>query len=372
MVAAAAVLGVAAVRDWTGGRWLVIHLFFAGGVVLAISGVSQMLTITWSASPAPSDRWTALQRWCIAIGAAGVGIGHHAGAVDAVVGAAAGLHLVGLVLLGVLLVRSIRRGVERRFDAAVAAYVAALAAGTVGVTMGAAMATGAANGLRDAHLTANLFGLVGLVVGGTMPYFVATVVRSKMSARATRPRLFSAVAWQAAMVTVAVAASLAELDALAAAALGGYALGIVAILAMVPTPTRRQLEWAGPRLVAVWAGGAWWTLATAATAVDVAAGSEVGDDPWLGVLAVAAFAQILWGSLAYLLPMLRGGGHQRLSEGFATTRSWVGLAAVNVAGVGLAGSWHVVAGVALALWVLDAAWRAVRVGVRRAERAAAV
>ena len=34
-------------------------------------------------------------------------------------------------------------------------------------------------------------------------------------------------------------------------------------------------------------------------------------------------------------PRLRGGGHQRLSEGFRTTRSWLGLIAANLAAVGL-------------------------------------
>ncbi len=368
MAASATVAALALARDWTGGRWLVIHLFFAGAVVLAISGVSLMLTVTWSAAPAPAERWAAFQRWSVAVGAAGVGLGHEVGAADAVVGAAAALYVVGLVALGVVLVSTVRRGIERRFDPAVGAYSAALVAGVGGASMGTVMAVGSATGLRDAHLVANLLGFVGLAVGGTMPYFVATVVRSKMSPRATRVRLWGAVGWQSTMVAVAVVSSLADIAVVAAVALGGYALGIVAVLALVPTPTRRQLEWSGPRLVAVWAGAAWWAVAVAATAVDVANGRPVGGAPWLGVLAVAGYAQILWGSLAYLLPMLRGGGHVRLAEGFATTRSWVGLAAVNATGFALVVSWGPVAAVAAAVWVLDAAWRASRVGVRRAER----
>jgi hypothetical protein len=53
-------------------RWLPIHLFLAGGVMLAISGVSLMSTVTWSAAPAPPDRWVAVQRWLEASAAVGV------------------------------------------------------------------------------------------------------------------------------------------------------------------------------------------------------------------------------------------------------------------------------------------------------------
>src|SRR3546814_14742063 len=59
---------------------------------------------------------------------------------------------------------------------------------------------------------------------------------------------------------------------------------------------------------------------------------------WLLVLVVAGYGQILWGSLAYVVPMLRGGGHERLGEGFAVTRSWLGLGAAHAAGIALARS----------------------------------
>jgi hypothetical protein len=81
------------------------------------------------------------------------------------------------------------------------------------------------------------------------------------------------------------------------------------------------------------------------------------------VLVVAGYGQILWGSLAYLLPMLRGGGHERLAQGFATTRSWWGLVAVNVAGAGFAAGLPAVASAAVAVFVLDGAWRAARIAL---------
>jgi nitrite reductase (NO-forming) len=359
-IAAAA---VAAVLDT--GRWLPLHLLLAGGVVLAISGVSLMLTVTWSAAPAPADRWVWTQRACVAVGAAGVGAGREADAPDAIVGAAGAVFLVGLVSLGVLLVVTVRRGVERRFDVAVASYLAALVAGIAAVGVGIGMAVGSPTAeLRAAHVALNLLGLVGLVIGGTMPFFAATVGRSRMAPHASAARLAATSAWQVGALGVAVAGLAAGADGVAGAGLVAYTAGIGAVLWLLPRPTRRQLRWAGPRLAALWAGAAWWAAAVVASAVDVVArDTAVLTGRWLAVLVVAGYAQILWGSLAYLLPMLRGGGHERLGEGFATTRSWPGLAAVNVAGVALALSAGGLAAAALSVWFLDSLWRARRVGL---------
>ena len=162
---------------------------------------------------------------------------------------------------------------------------------------------------------------------------------------------------------------LAERGSLAAVGLTGYALGVVAVMALLPHPTRRQLLWAGPRVLALWTGGAWWAVAVAASAVDAASDHSVFGGRWLVVLVIGGYAQILWGSLAYLLPMLRGGGHQLLGEGFATTRSWVGLAAANAAALSAALALPTpITIAAVAVWVLDGAWRAARVGTTRATR----
>jgi nitrite reductase (NO-forming) len=363
---------LAAVAD--SGRWLPLHLLLAGGVVLAISGVSLMLTVTWSAAPAPPGRWVATQRLCIAAGAAGVAAGREAELPDGVVAVAGALYLAGLVGLGVLLVVTVRRGVERRFDVAVAAYLAALLAGTVAVALGVTMAVGTPSvELRSAHVTLNLLGLVGLVVGGTMPFFAATVGRSRMAPHAGARRLAVSLCWQVVALAVAAGGLAAGADPVAAVGLGAYAAGIGGVLWLLPRPTRRQLRWAGPRLVGLWAGAGWWAIAVAATAVEVARDEPVLAGRWLLVLVIAGYAQVVWGSLAYLLPMLRGGGHERLGEGFAATRSWVGLAAANTAGMALALVLRPVVGVAVAVWVLDSAWRAARVaargGVRPARRA---
>lgn len=353
-----------------GTRWLPLHLFLAGGVVLAISGVSLMLTVTWSAAPAPADRWVLAQRGCIAAGAVGVGMGRESGWPDAILGLAGALYVIGLVLLAGLLVVTVRRGVERRFDVAVVAYVLAVVAGLVGGSIGVAMGVGTPSpGGRAAHVTVNLLGLVGLVVGGTMPFFAATVGRSKMSPDASARRLALTVGWLSVTLLLAVGALAADADPAAALGLAGYAVGVVAVLTALPRPTRRQLDWAGPRLIALWSGGAWWAIAVMATAFDVTADRAAFGDRWLLVLVLAGYAQVLWGSLAYVLPMLRGGGHERLGEGFAATRSWPGLVAANLVGLSLALALPgAVTAVALVAWVLDGAWRAARVGTAPAAR----
>jgi nitrite reductase (NO-forming) len=311
-----------------------------------------------------------MQRWAVAVGAAGVAVGRAGGLPHAVVDTAGSLYLAGLVGLAVLLVRTARRGVERRFDPAVAAYLAALAAGLAGVAIGIAMAAGSPTPqLRATHATVNLLGLVGLVVSGTLPFFAATVGRSRMSPRATRARLAAALVWQVATLAVGAAGLAADSGTVGAIGLVAYALGVLLTLDSVPRPTRRQLNWAGPRLVGLWAGTVWWAVAVAATAVDAAAGRPVLSGRWLLVLVIAGYGQVLWGSLAYLLPMLRGGGHRRLGEGFGVTRSWPGLAAVNVAGACLATALSdALAAAAVAVWAVDAAWRAARVGTTRAQR----
>lgn len=358
---AAAVVSVALADD----RWLPLHLFLAGGVVLAISGVSVMLTVTWAAAPAPADRVVVLQRMCVAVGAAGVALGHELD-LDAWALAPAGVaYVFGLLVLMAVLAITVRRGVERRFDAAVAAYLAALVAGTGGVALGVAMAVDAATtNLRAAHVALNVLGLVGLVVSGTLPYFAATVGRSRMAAHATARRLFAAVAWQTGVLAVAVVGFLTDARGIAAAGLGAYAVGIGAVLWLLPRLTRRQLRWAGPRLLALWAGALWWAVAVTATAVSVArGGGAVFGSPWLLVLVVGGYAQILWGSLAYLLPVLRGGGHEQLGRGFATTRSWTSLSAANIAALALAVDLPAAAAVGVGVWVLDTVVRDVRVGV---------
>lgn len=319
------------------GRWLPLHLFLAGGVMTAISGATVLLAVTWSAGPAPARRTTASQQAMIALGALGVALGRELDAPPAVLDAAAGVFVAGLVLLAVLVTRSVGRGLERRFDAAAIWYVAAAAAGVIGVTLGLSLATGTApDGARTAHVTLQLLGLVGLVVGGTLPTFAATLGRTRRAERATPARHLRVLAWQVAALAAAVAGVLAGSHALATAGFAAYAAGIVALGTMLPRLTRRSLTWAGPRLPGLHLALGWWVAAAATAAWRSAAGAEPLSERTIAVLALAAYAQLVWAALAYLGPVLRAGGHARLSAGFTHTRSWLALVAFNTAGVAAA------------------------------------
>ena len=350
-----------------GSSWVAIHLMAAVGLVTIISGVSLMLTVTWSAAPAPPDAAVLVQRFCIAIGAVAIIAGRHFDLGAPVVVPGAALYLTGLALLAALLALTVRRGVERRYDPAVIAYVAALCAGCAGVVVGTVMALDGSTPARvDTHITLNVLGLVGLVVVGTLPFFTATVGRSRMAPKATASRIVMVVAWQSVAVAVISTAMSTQRAPVAAAGLAAYGFGLVAVLALLPRPTRRQLEWAGPRLIAIWAGTLWWAVAVVASAVVVGAdGRATFSRQWVWTLVVAGYGQILWGSLAYLMAVLRGGGHRLLAEGFATTRSWLGLVAANLTGVALATSQPKIAAATTTVWLADTAWRAARVGFGR-------
>jgi hypothetical protein len=77
------------------------------------------------------------------------------------------------------------------------------------------------------------------------------------------------------------------------------------------------------------------------------------------VLVVGGFGQVVAGALAYLGPVLRGGGHERLAEGFRRTRSWPGLVAGNVAAVAAALGAGPVLRIAVVAWAADLGVRGV-------------
>ena len=351
-------------------RWMPLHLLLAGGVALAISGVTLMLTVTWSAAPAPANALVTLQRSLLIVGAAGVVAGREADAPSTVTGAAGGAYLIGLLLLAVLLVTTVGRGSERRFDVAVGGYVGALVLSIAAIGVGIHMVTDVARpDLRAAHATLNLLGFVGMVVGTTLPFFGSTVGRSKMSHRVTNARLGVVFAAQWGAAVLAAVGILAENRNATLVGLGAYGYGILVILVFMPKMTQRQFKWAGPRMLALWVGALWWCVGVLASAYEVAVDDRLPfTGRWLLVVVVGGYVQVVWGALAYLLPMLRGGGHENLSRGFATTRSWVGFGAVNVAGLALALALNRLAAIDLVVLVGDTAWRLGRVGLRRLPR----
>jgi nitrite reductase (NO-forming) len=353
------------------GWWLPLHLFLAGALLLAISAATQFFAVTWAAGPPASNGMAAAQRWLLAVGVVLLVASRELRWPRALAAFGGVGVIVSLLLLGVSLRRTVRAGVQRRFDGALGAYLCALLAGTIGCVLGIAMATGLSGSalprVRAAHLTLNLLGLVGLVIVATLPFFTATQARVKMSPRADRRAQGVLLAWLGAALATTTFGFLAGRSSVAAVGLTVYAAGLIALVALLPAIRVKQLRWAGPRLLQLGAGVAWWTGATLAVAWQAAHDTPVFTRPVVGVLVVGGYAQILAAALAYLGPVLRGGGHQRLSEGFRTTRSWLGLIAANVAAVGLLFDTRYVVVLAIGAWFVDTAVRAATL-VRRVSR----
>lgn len=356
---------VAALVPHETGMWLPLHLFVLGGLLTAISSTTQMMAVTWSASRATPDVVATSQRWGLAAGTVLLCVGRETGSERLVEGGGVVVVLSVAAMIPILLVIR-RHAVTQRFAPAIEAYVVALAFGVVGTTVGIVVATGRATArwgqLRDVHLTLNVFGLIGLVIAGTLPYFSATVARRKMSPRAT-PVVVRIIVATLAVATVASAVGRWRAQALTTSAgLVAYAVGLTVVAAILPVYGRRQLEWAGPRLIQLVAGIAWWSVSAIVMAFVVHRGGD--ERNVLTALVVGGFAQILVASLAYLGPVLRGGGHESLTAGFAITRSWVSLVAGNAAAVGAMVDLPWLLAGALVVWVVDVSARGVVLVVR--------
>ena len=85
----------------------------------------------------------------------------------------------------------------------------------------------------------------------------------------------------------------------------------------------------------------------------------------LQALVIGGFAQILISSLAYLGPVIRGGGHQLLTAGFAITRSWVSLVLGNIAALLSLFDKDNFLALVLMFWIVDIVVRAILLKVKK-------
>jgi hypothetical protein len=364
--------GVAGLVPHDTARWLPLHLALVGALLCAVSGATQFLAVTWGAAPAPRRLWVGAQRCLIGWGAVFVVVGRERD--DDVVTAVGGASVLsGLAVLGALLAGIARAAIQPRVRPAIVAYLIAIALGMVGAGLGTWLSSGGGGSevgrLRDIHATVNLLGLAGFVIAGTLPMFVATQAKTKMSRRNTAPAQFSVQATMASGLALTVIGLLGTWDVVTAAGLGLYGAALVELTALLPRVGTKQLRWAGPRLVQSGAAISWWIGGVALAAVRAAR----GDPPFAGAvvpaLVLGAYVQLIVAALAYIGPVLIGGGHVRLAANLRRTRSWVGLAAGNVATLAACvGSLPVLYGVAVTVWVIDGTARAMLLLADRAGR----
>lgn len=338
-----------------GSWWGPLHSFVAGAVLAAISGASQMFTITWSAASPPPPAVTSAQRRVLGSGVALVLFGVGAD-IDALIWTGAGAVVAALVLLGWSLTSTIGRSLLRRFDLSARFYLLALAAGVVGVTLGAMLGSGAAGdsfeSMRLVHSHLNLVGMVGLTIVGTLPTFLPTVAHHRaVSGREAVVAWWMAMAGAAAMSAglwwgaPPVGAGTLAMGMSAALILGG-------ILARLWDRGRSRLPF-----LQVAAGTAWLILWTAVDGVRL-----LGDQTpipwsrWTAVAVVAGVGQVLLGSLAYLLPVLAGPPLEP-NAGRMTAQPALPLVLANAAGLAGALGATAVLTVCAGLWLADFARR---------------
>lgn len=337
---------------WRGGSWWgPLHAFLAGTVLLAISGASQMFTITWAAASPPSARFTTSQRWLVIVGAISVLVGV-AGSFPIMVWVGAGAIVGGLTALALSIVGAVKRSLLRRFDLSARFYLTAFACGGVGMTLGALLGSGAAGEhfarWRLVHSHLNLVGLVGFTIIGTIPTFMATVVHH----RSVSGKEAIAAWWLCLASALSMVAGLLGpgwlVGAGAILAAGAAATMLAGIIARLWEKGRQNLQF-----LQVGIGVAWlmvWCLVDGVTLV--AGRGAVPFNRWTTAAVLAGVGQVLAGSLAYLLPVLTG---PPLSDKFntMTRRGWMPLVAANVGGVLLVAGLATAAVILLLFWIVD-------------------
>ena len=340
--------------------WLSLHLFAIGGLLSAISAVTQMLAVTWSTSPAPSKLIANIQRWVLVFGAISISLGREMKNVK-IFEFGAGLVFVSMFILIYILIVVRSQAQTKRFCPVIEAYIAGIITGTIGIFIGVLLGRGYVSyrpyELREVHIILNLYGLIGLIIAGTLPFFVATQVRSKMSKRAT-PKVMRTIFFILFVATLISALGFFfGNNYIAASGLILYMFGLFAIIAILPIYSKSKIQWAGPRIIQLISGILWWALLSGALAVMTIA--KVNNHLVLEALIVGGFAQILIASFAYLTPVLLGGGHKKLTNGFAITRSWESLILGNLASLALILDLQHYALALMVLWLLDVVIRGV-------------
>jgi nitrite reductase (NO-forming) len=355
---------------WRGGSWWgPIHTFLLGTVTLAIAGASQLFTITWSAAPAPPARTAAAQRWLQSTGALTVVLGVTARNAGAVL-AGGVLVIAGLTVLAFSLVGAVRHSLLRRFDLSARFYLLAIACAVVGMSLGVVMGMDLAGSLyqrfRVVHGRLNLIGFIGFTIIGTLPTILPTFAHHRAVSGSE-----AKVAWALAISSGVVMASGVFLGE-AAAGIGTLlaAGALLTILTGVVVRLGKTGMRGGLAYFQVVAGSMWLATWAVVDATRLLTNQPFPPfDHWIAVAITAGVGQVLFGSLAYLIPVLIGPG-PRLSRNFARldANRWIPLTALNGAAVALLAGASNIAVMLLVIWVADFLRRLV--GLERSEAAA--
>ncbi|MEU8623020.1 multicopper oxidase domain-containing protein [Streptomyces sp. NPDC048623] len=318
--------------------WLLVHVLLLGAVTNAIviwSGhfAASILRLPEANRGAPA----ALRLVCLNAGAVGVIGGMYVDRWYVVL--AGGSLVAGAVTAhAIWLVRLMRRALPGRFSMTVRYYVAASALLPVGAALGVVMARGNLAGdlsdrLRVAHETVNLLGWVGLTIAGSLITLWPTMLRTRVADGAERAGR-RALPLLLAGIGAAVAGTLLGPPPLAIPGVACYTAGLV----VAGRPWLRVARTKAPQSFAAWsvaAGCAWL-----AGSLAFLAGILLTTTSWITVgervalltapLAAGWIAQVLLGSLSFLVPVVLGGGPTAVRAATASLeRAWPARLAIT-------------------------------------------
>lgn len=342
--------------------WGPLHAFLAGTVLMAISGLSQMFTITWSSTVPPPLRSVLAQRWAVVggVGSTLLGVGLDIPLLIWLGGIAT---FLGVALLAWIIHASVRRSLLRRFDLSARFYLVAFAAGLVGISLGTAMAAGVAAvsspSIRLVHAHLNLVGLVGLTIIGTIPTLLPTTAYSRaVSGREAQVGWWMA---SAGVAGIGIGVWIPELVGAGTIAVAlAFVLMLGGILRRLWSDGRGKLAFLQISTGSLWLIG--WGLTNGAKVVTT--GAMAPFSGWTAAAVLAGVGQVLAGSLAYLVPVLRGSPFE-LNRHTMNRRGWVPLMSLNTAALCLGSGIPVLAVLLLSLWILDFGIRLAQVSLAR-------
>lgn len=328
--------------------WLLLHVLFLGAASSAV--------MVWSAHfmdallRLPPD---ALNRRGLTARLALINLG----AVAAVVGvwiSAMSLVAAGAVLVmtaagwhGVAIWRVVRRSLPSGYEFVAHYYIGAAAFLVVGAGLGGVLAHSSnaelAARMVVAHTIVNLLGWIGLAVAGTIVTLLPTVMRMRLPESTVRNAQM-AMRWLFGTIVVAWFGALIQSQLLLVVGLIGY----IAAWTWLQYPFIRRIALEGvpqvdtPNRFASWslmAGCAWFVVTIAAWAVQLAiAPSWFQAAAWTGRVAVpfatGFLVQVLLGSLAFLLPVILGGGPRHVRQAIHAME-WGATFRVGLANAGL-------------------------------------
>ncbi|MDO5723123.1 MAG: multicopper oxidase domain-containing protein [Flaviflexus sp.] len=315
-------------RFITEARWLMVHTFTLGAVTNALFIWTEHFTAAILRIRSAGRRDEAILLGILNAGILTTAAGFLSGISP--------LTLTGVVLLSGAVAghawrlwRAMKRALPARFTITVQVYLFSAVLLIPGLMCGFGLASGVDGrwhiALLGAHVSLNVLGWVGLPIVATLLTLWPTILRAQLPPGAERAaRRYTP--FLCAMPVVAAAGALALPAGEGVMAAGILGFTVFAVLTLYPlTKTTWRMAGGSFPAMSVAAGALW--LAASITAFGIMVWVDgPGTLSRLGVLVIpllgGGIAQVLMGSLGYLLPVMVGGGPKALRVRIARVDTW--------------------------------------------------